>query len=235
MDRNVSNDAKLLTQLQRAWSRYARQVVDCGDHKAACVRAGGAVPLDDVDPDIRWPGMLGPGYESARYKVLCVGQIHLPTRWKDGLGQLQPLMHEWLKSEVDDGHFIRSYNKKYSTLLPKWGTWKKGFGPVLRRFDIEPEDVVYTNFARCWQASGVRTYEVMNLCARTFPLKVLYDIVRPDAVLALSGASVFAAFPSLMRGIPGEEWHHFPGRRSFAFSDADIDSVATWLSKRLGP
>ena len=180
--------------------------------------------------------MLGPNYEEADHKILCIGQIHLATEWveaRDTLGSLQPLMKRWLDGAESYEEFCDKYNDAYSTLLPQWGTWTKAFGPVLRRFGIGPRGVTHVNFARCWQTSGTRVYDATGACAEEFPTREIYDLVEPDAVLVLSGASVFQAYPSLMRGLPNSEWAHFPGRRSFAFSAEDIAKTVERLSEKL--
>jgi hypothetical protein len=149
------------------WLRYARSVIACGDeHKADCVKLGGAGPGDIIDHDLRWPGMLGPNYANAKPKILCIGQIHLADEWTEkrfNLGCLQPLMHEWLQGLISDEKFRSEYNEKYAQLLPLWGPWVKGFGPVLRRFGIRSQDVVYANFARCWQRANLRVYDAIGL------------------------------------------------------------------------
>jgi hypothetical protein len=143
-------------------------------------------------------------------------------------------MKQWLAGDVPDEVFIEAYADEYTKLLPLWGPWYKGLGPVLGPFGIGPRDVTYVNFAKCWQTSGTRVYDAMDACAKAFPIRELYQIVRPDAVLVLSGESVFRAFPSLMQGTPRDQWEHFPGRRSFSFTQADISSMIDWLSTKLG-
>lgn len=229
----------LLSPIHAEWLAYARTIIGCaGSHRAECERAGGASVSDGIDASLRWPGMLGPDYQRAQHKILCVGQIHLATEWSQkhraNPSSLQPLMRQWLSGEVSDETFYERYSALYAKLLGLWGPWVKAFRPTLEAFGIGPSDVVYTNFARCWQSSGSRVYDAMDCCARTFPIKNLYDIVKPDAVIVLSGASVFRQYPSLMRGLPAAAWQHFPGRRSFAFTSGDIAAMRDWLGNRLG-
>ena len=143
-------------------------------------------------------------------------------------------MKRWLAYEVSNEDFLERYSRQYAELLALWGPWYKGFGPVLSAFEITPSDVCYVNFARCWQTAGTRVYDAMDQCACIFPVSRLYDAVQPDAVLVLSGASVFQAYPALMQGIPRTEWQHFPGRRSFKCNQGDIDLVTSWLGAKLG-
>jgi hypothetical protein len=228
-----------ISDMKDRWLTYARSVISCSpEHKAKCESTGGACPMPGIDSNLRWPGMLGPAYAVANHKILCIGQIHLAGEWavqgRDNLGSLQLVMHQLVNGSISPDDFFDQYNKAYAAMLPNWGPWNKGFGPVLRRFGVAADHITYVNFARCWQISGTHVYDAMDACAKTFPIKSLYDIVEPDAVLAYSGRSVFKTYPSLMRGVPNREWKHFPGRRSFAFKPEDIADVSNWLAQRLG-
>lgn len=227
-----------LTAVEDAWLVYARRVIDCSSaHRAACIAAGGAPIATKIDADLRWPGMLGARYESAKYRILCIGQIHLETEWvevRENIGSLQPLMRAWRNRTIGDADFLSEYRSRYARYLLQWGPWKKAFGPALRPLGIGAEDVAYVNFARCWQAADSRVYEAMHSCSGPFPTSEVYEIVKPDAAIVLSGKSVFAAYKELMAGVPADRWRHFPGRRSFAMRPEDIEYMRSWLTARLG-
>ena len=225
----------------RDWLAEARGVIACPQtHLQKCVDVGGA-GASQADATLRWPGMYGPGYDRATHKIMAIGQIHLASEWSESrtnLGALEFHMRAWLNGNMTAAAFFDRYNREYAELLPQWGPWKKAFGPALEPFDIQARDIVYVNFARCWAAAGEdgpSPYPAMNACARYFPIKKLYDIVKPDAVIVLSGASVFKKYPALMRGIPRGEWTHFTGRQSFAIRTADVALVRGWLQTKLAP
>ena len=225
--------------MEAGWLEHAKRVVACPtEHQFACINAGGAPPGATVDSNLRWPGMLGERYETARHRVLCIGQIHLETEWaelRENISTLQPLMNKWIAASVADASFLQEYREKYASYLPLWGPWIKAFGPTLCPFGLGPSDITYVNFARCWQASqSKRLYQTMRCCAGTFPVSEVYEIVKPDAVLVLSGDSVFQKYGRLMAGIPTDSWRNFPGRRSFAMRPADISAMRSWLATRLG-
>lgn len=225
--------------MEEKWMLHAKRVIACSNvHQNACVEAGGAVNARNVNARLRWPGMLGERYERAKHHILCVGRIHIPTEWvkaRENLGSLQPLMRKLLDHEVREDVFLLEYRSKYAQYLSQWGPWVDAFGPTLCHFGLGTEDVTYVNFARCWQVSGnKRLYETMRSCAKAFPIRDVYEIVKPDAVIVLSGDSVFKRYKDLMGGVPADRWRNFPGRPHGRIDPEDIGKMRDWLATRLG-
>jgi hypothetical protein len=223
----------MLSALEADWLEYARSIAACDPtHRAECVQRGGGSAVGP-DPELRWPGFIGSDYEANPFRVLCVAQIHNPNGWSasaSGLAPMEPLLREWLDGWLRDEAFLAKYRDEYAQRLPTWGPWRKAFGPVLRdpRIGLSPTEIAYVNIAKCWLSPGANQYELMRSCERWKGIASLLAVVKPDAVVFLSGKT-----PLRYAGVTVPEdvpWRFFSGR-SFILSAANIETMIAWLAQ----
>lgn len=190
----------MLSEIAKRWLVHARSVFSCDEHKRAC----DAPAVSGIDATIRWPGFVGPQYEDAKKKLLFLGRIHNPSGWLShpGLGDLQPIIREWLDGKLADDIFYRDYNRVYARLLPTWGPWYKVYAALAAAGGVDENSVAYANVAKCWQYPG-RESKLQRACSGAFPLEGLIDVVKPDGVFLLAPESWVSRVPGArVRSVP---------------------------------
>jgi hypothetical protein len=223
----------MLTDLDERWLSYARSIVACdAPHRAECRAMGGGVAAGP-DPDLRWPGVVGRDYEASRLRLLCMAQIHNPTGWSNsatGLAEMEPLLRRWLSGTLQPETFLSCYREEYANRLATWGPWLKAFGPVCNdvRVSLAPTEIAYTNIAKCWLPPGTKQYGLMRSCERWNGVASLISIIKPHAVVVLSGRTPLRdariVFPSDV------SWRNFSGPY-FNVPAEDIEDIVVWLSE----
>ena len=118
------------------WLDYALSVIQPMDHLTACRLATGGAPTPGLEADIRWPGYVGPAYESAPFRLLFVGQVHYPEELERTLGHFQNNMHTWAnnpRTPRGDDRFLQLLQAEYRKAIPQWGPWKRPFSKLSNR------------------------------------------------------------------------------------------------------
>ncbi len=190
----------MLSDLAKRWLAYARGVVACEGHHRHC----DAPIINAIDSALRWPGFVGPAYETAHKRLLLVGRVHNPSGWhsESGLGLVETLMHEWLADAKSDEQFYAEYNREYARRLPTWGPWKKVYATLAAAAGVDANGVAYTNVAKCWQYPGKESRLQLS-CSSEFPLDGLVQAIKPHGVFLLAKDGWLAKVPGAqVRSVP---------------------------------
>ena len=181
-----------LSKLATEWLAYARSVFASGSHLNQC----NAPSLTSIDPILRWPGFVGPEYETAPKRLLLVGRVHNPSGWTvaNGLSDLESLAKQWLGGSMSDPDFYREYGREYALRLTTWGPWQKALVHLAAAAGVDERGVSYVNVAKCWQYPGKET-AMQRRCSKTFPLESLVEIVKPHGVFVLATDKWMAKVP----------------------------------------
>ena len=194
-----------MSQIVSDWLDYAHSAVSPTDHFEACRTSTGGASTAGLEPDLRWPGYLGSGYEESPFRLLFLGQIHYPEELARTLGSFQQDMRTWAsqpRTPSLDQRFLGSLQAAYRKAIPQWGPWKRTFSKLANRQRLAIEQIAYGNVAKCWltvkRESNPNTTKPMRACMPAFSPRDLVRRVRAQAAVVLCGRT----FPLEDLGIP---------------------------------
>lgn len=175
--------------LHDAWLDYARRIVSNDGHIQLCGSKGGSNPVHGFDPEVRWPGYLGHGYQPGG--LLWVSNVHrnfdsegLPPSFA---AEANECIRGWKDGTDEDDEFLGHIQAVYERGL---ATWKVRDQPerlldgYFGGFRSNLPNIAYTNAARCQAPDGGQTLQ--KLCLRQWPIHDLVDLLQPGLVILTS-------------------------------------------------